>query len=226
MKELASRFKLQASSKIQLILSNVRLATRSSQLAAGFTLVETLVAVSLLSIAITAPMSLTSKSLTTAYYARDQVTAFHLAQEAVETIRHVRDNNILKNAFGTYAPILEGIPATDGSPFVVDTRNNAMTLCTDTVAYPPDGCPPLSSDGSLYGYPIGGEQTCTSGVVSGTGGCWGASNFTRTVRTLAGISGNPDEIRISVDVAWKTGSLTPHFTISENLYRWVQEATP
>ena len=49
----------------------------------GFTLIETLVAVSLLTVAIVAPMTLTARSLSAAYYARDQITAFHLAQEAI-----------------------------------------------------------------------------------------------------------------------------------------------
>src|SRR3989344_4356012 len=79
----------------------------------GFTLIETLVAVSFLTVAIVAPMTLTTKSLSTAYYARDQITSFHLAQEAIETVRHVRDGNILSNALGESVDLfnLEDIPA-------------------------------------------------------------------------------------------------------------------
>ncbi len=61
----------------------------------GFTLIETLVAVSLLVIAIVAPMSLVSQALTTAYYARDQVAAYSLAQDGIESVRAVRDGNLL-----------------------------------------------------------------------------------------------------------------------------------
>src|SRR4051812_26467647 len=67
---------------------------------AGFTLLETMVAVTLLSVAIVAPMSLTAQSLGSAYYARDEVTAFYLAQEGLEVVRNVRDNNILINSQG------------------------------------------------------------------------------------------------------------------------------
>src|SRR3972149_102217 len=67
-----------------------------SNLSRGFTLIETLVAISLLSIAIVAPMSLTSQSLTAAYYARDQVTAFNLAQEGLEAVRAFRDGQVLQ----------------------------------------------------------------------------------------------------------------------------------
>ena len=91
---------------------------------AGFTLIETLVAVSLLSVAIVAPMSLTTKSLAAAYYARDQIVAFHLAQEAVETVRHFRDNNILQTALGNPTDILAGIPL--GIPFTVNTIDDSI----------------------------------------------------------------------------------------------------
>src|SRR3954462_4723522 len=86
----------------------------------GFTLLETMVAVTLLAVAIVAPMSLTVQSLTSAYYARDEVTAFYLAQEGVESVRDFRDNNILFNSQGgTPVDLLNGIQL--NSPFRIDT---------------------------------------------------------------------------------------------------------
>ena len=64
----------------------------------GMTLIETLVAISILAVAIVAPMTLTMQSLSSAYYARDQVVASNLAQEAIESVRAVRDGNILRIA--------------------------------------------------------------------------------------------------------------------------------
>jgi len=180
----------------------------------GFTLIETLVAVTLLTVAIAAPISLTAKSLATAYYARDQITAFHLAQGAIESIRHVRDNNILKNAFGNSADLLDGIPSTDGAAFIIDTRDDTMALCA------PEGCPPLQTDGELFGY--------RSGCIMPTNNCgesegWTNTHFTRTVRA-AFVSGSSDEVEISVEIEWTTGAFgSRSFTISENLYKWVEE---
>ena len=175
----------------------------------AFTLIETLVAVSLLTVAVVAPMSLTSKSLATAYYAREQVTAFHLAQEAVETVRHVRDHNILVTALGTPTDILAGIPI--GVPFIVNTLN-------DDIDDGPCGsgtCPPLQRDptGTFYGYGVG----------------WTDTIFTRTVmaETVASEGSVPQEIRISVTVSWQAGALQiPRtITISENLYRWIEDGS-
>ena len=170
----------------------------------GFTLIETLVAVSLLTVAIVAPMTLTTRSLSAAYYARDQITAFHLAQEAVESVRNVRDGNILTNALGGSVDLLSGIPSITGQPFTVDTRNGSMEQCPVT-------CPPLKTDGELYGYENGSP--------------WVATRFTRTVRAEP-VSGNADEVRVSVTVSWRSGSFqTRTFTISENLYRWIADSS-
>ncbi len=174
----------------------------------AFTLIETLVAVSLLSVAIVAPMSLTTKSLAAAYYARDQIVAFHLAQEAVETVRHFRDNNILMEALGTPTDILAGIPT--GIPFIVNALDDSMNSAACTGG----SCPPLQLDPTqtFYGYGSG----------------WTDTRFTRTVEvaTVASEGGVPQEIRISVTVSWRTGSFqTRSFTIRQNLYRWVNDAT-
>ncbi len=171
---------------------------------AGFTLIETLVAVSLLVISVAAPMTLAAQSLSSAFYARDQVTAFHLAQEAIEAIRSVRDGNALLNAQGVSTDLLEGIPNTNGQPFTIDTRDNNMELCSGT-------CDKLRSDGEFYGYGIGGG--------------WQDTRFTRTVRAEF-VGGNIDEVKISVEVRWQTGKFQERaFTIHENLYRWVLDGT-
>jgi len=184
-------------------LRAIRLSTVDHQRLAGFTLIETLVAISLLMVAIVAPMSLTTRSLSTAYYARDQITAFHLAQEAIETIRHRRDGNILKNALGdSSVDLLAEIPSVTGEPFIVDTRDGSMEPCLGV-------CDPLRTDGEIYGY--------------GDGAGWTATRFTREVRAKF-VEGSSDEVRISVTVSWQSGSFKVRsFTIFENLYRWIED---
>ena len=61
----------------------------------GFTMVETLVAVAILMISIAGPLTIAQKGLTAAIYARDQVIASFLAQDAMEFLKNVRDNNII-----------------------------------------------------------------------------------------------------------------------------------
>lgn len=59
----------------------------------GFTIVETLVAITILMISIAGPLTIAQKSLTAANQAKDQVTASYLAQDLMEYIKNARDNN-------------------------------------------------------------------------------------------------------------------------------------
>ncbi len=174
----------------------------------AFTLIETLVAVSLLTVAIVAPMTLASQSLSAAYYSRDQITAFYLAQEAIEALRSIRDGNILQIAKGASINIFDStvIPIStqlDDKPFRIDARKNgsaAIVSCTGP-------CPVLQTDGTLYGYEEG----------------WTGTRFTRTVR-VSFVGTGQDEARVIVTVTWRTGGIQARtFSISTNLYRWVED---
>jgi hypothetical protein len=177
------------------------------------TLIETLVAITILTVAIIAPMSLTMQSLSASYYARDQVTAFNIGQEAIESVRAIRDGNILRIAYSQPDPncspmtLLCGIPI--GTPFVIDTRKttpiDAITICNGA-------CQPLQTDGDIYGYESG----------------WASTRFTRTVTVdyVQNPQSAQDEIRVSVTVTWQAGPRqTRTFTIYENLYRWVNDGS-
>jgi Tfp pilus assembly protein PilV len=170
-----------------------------------------MVAVTLLAVAIVAPMSLTAQSLSSAYYARDQITAFYLAQEALEAVRNVRDNNILANSQGTSVNLLNGIPI--NIPFRIDARTNPPTMTPCSA----DGgtCIPLQTDGTLYGY-----------------GGWANTQFTRTVNACfiqadASCTSAPtDEVKVTSTIVWRSVGLQERtVAVSENLYRWVNDGS-
>jgi len=212
--KISKQFTVYSLQKMRRILfpsANCQLPTANSQ--KGFTLVETLVAIMLLSVAVVAPMSLASKSLGSAYYARDQITAFYLAQEAIEALRSIRDSQILIIAGSSSgAPDIFGLIPHQNEPFTVDGRkgdvSTAIEVCDGT-------CPPLETDGTLYGYPD----------IDDDPNLWTPTHFTRTVHAYA-IPGNADEVRITATVTWKTGPIQERsFTISENMYRWVNDGS-
>ncbi|NBV76697.1 prepilin-type N-terminal cleavage/methylation domain-containing protein [bacterium] len=182
----------------------------------GFTLIETLVAVMILSLALIGPMALVARSVATSFYSRDQVVAFFLAQEALESIRNARDNNILSNAYGTPTSLLAGFPAIDNSPFVIDSRDNLMISCQGGV------CPPLKTDGVFYAY----GPTGTTQIYSAQTG-WSPTRFTRTVRAQYvkkpdGID-NTDQIKVTVTITWRSSGAVPTktVTLSEEFYKWI-----
>jgi type II secretory pathway pseudopilin PulG len=63
----------------------------------GFTLVETLVAVTILLLVIVGPMTIASRGMQNAYFAGDQTTAIYLAQEAIEHVQSLRDDVALES---------------------------------------------------------------------------------------------------------------------------------
>ena len=168
----------------------------------GFTLVETLVAVSVLVVAVAAPMTLAAKSLLTAFYAKDQITASYLAQEAIELVRNQRDQNFIRILQGdSTAAWLDGITTT-GSSFTIDARNGAMDSCGGVC----DNLYLNKVDG-IYAY--------------STGSGWQKSRFVRTT-TVDMVSGsNDNEAVIAVVVQWNGSFGSRTFTLSEHIYNWV-----
>ncbi len=181
------------------------LSVRSDK--SAFTLVETLIAISLITVAIVAPMALTVQSLSVAYYARDQITASNLAQEGIEAVRAVRDGNILSLAHSSSGVnLFTGITPNynlkiDGSQIL---PGNIITNCGGTSTAT---CPPLQINaGGEYGY---------SGVTT---------PFTRTVTAVvvwSDTAGAAQEMQVTSVVTWQTASYhSESVTLVEDLYNW------
>jgi Tfp pilus assembly protein PilV len=84
--------------KLLVIFSKNKGKREVSEMKSGskaLTLVESLVAISILVIAVFGPMSIVAQAIRTSYLTRDQMTAFYLGQEAIEYIRNIRDQNSL-----------------------------------------------------------------------------------------------------------------------------------
>lgn len=67
----------------------------------GFTIIEALVAIAVLMMALGGPLVLAVSSMGDARASKNKVTAFYLAEEALEYVRNVRDSNFLKRTTET-----------------------------------------------------------------------------------------------------------------------------
>lgn len=160
----------------------------------GFTLIETLVAITLLVIAITGPLQIAANALFSSFYARDEITSYYLAVEAIEYIKNSRDTLFMSDIFGdagSNSNWLGGLDACisdgTGDGCYLKTKFNFNPESPDTSIVACEGeCPKLlynSSDG-LWGYDDGEE-----------------TKFTRKTEIIL-LSDDGNSAQIKVQISW------------------------
>ncbi len=166
----------------------------------GFTLIETLVAITILSAAVAGPMILSIKSISSASVSQDQLVAFYLGQEVIEYARNVRDTNLISG--NNWLNGLDVCKSADGSASCyIDVIKNPITVTVCGT-----NCPRLDFDGANYTYKSDGTD--------------GNTVFTRTVKIENPVGTNYDEAKISVFVEWtgKYGGKT--MNLQDNIFNW------
>ncbi|MBU2104032.1 prepilin-type N-terminal cleavage/methylation domain-containing protein [Patescibacteria group bacterium] len=166
----------------------------------GFTLVETLVAITIIALALVGPFYAVQQSLNASRSARDQLIASSLAQEGVEYVRAIRDGNYLFNIQNpnSLRSWLYGLNGTGGrnciaADCVVDaTQGTVNTVIT----------PLYVTSGGIYNQQNSGTVT----------------PFTRKIR-LTTIS--VTEVRVTVTMTWMTRTVPYTFTVTETLNDWL-----
>lgn len=182
---------------------------------AGFTLVEAMVAISILSMAVTGPLLIAQKGIGSAIYARDQITAFYLAQEAVEYIRNIRDTNRIQGLWWLRQFCGESSCTAVNGTYKIDTTYANFNQAADgtpnanAIAQCVGACPVLQFDttNKLYGYGTSGGPSVPT-------------IFTRTI-TINNTS-KPDEAAVSVSISWHTNLFAPlrTFSVKEYLFNF------
>lgn len=155
----------------------------------AFTLIETLVAISILLVAIVGPLTLASRGIASAGFAKQQVIATYLAQEAVEYIRNVRDSNKISGSpWNTGLADCIGV----GVACRIDVPLGSIVPCS------PGVCQNIGHDQNTgrYGYTAGLPETV----------------FRRTI-TISVVPPNTDEYEVVVTVTW-AGGIVPSKTIT------------
>jgi prepilin-type N-terminal cleavage/methylation domain-containing protein len=94
----------------------------------GFTLVETLISISIFSVSIVSLMSILGSGLSNTGYAKQKMTAGYLAQEGIEILRNKRDNYVLYPASSLTWTDFESLIVTDPSFFPSPDSNFTRTF--------------------------------------------------------------------------------------------------
>jgi prepilin-type N-terminal cleavage/methylation domain-containing protein len=184
----------------------------------GFTLVETLIAISIFSMSVVGLMTVLARGISDTNYAKHRITASYLAEEGIEYIKNMRDTYVLNDPTS----------ASDGwDKFLVKINNNncrdidlgckfddnktldftsledpnfIFSSCGNTV------------DCSLYYYEDNGKYSYSqngSGVNSG---------FTRVI--YIPVLDLAKEVVVYSTVSWSKGSTQYKITFSNNLLKW------
>ena len=177
----------------------------------GFTILESLVAIFVLSLAISGAFSAVRQSLHQSILSKDEVKAFYLAQEVMEIVRNKRDTNQLA--------------------FISDGTTNWLTGITSNAS---DNCyfgKVCSIDASSYNFVSLGSTYCGSSWGScqnlrqnqtdfryGYNIAWANTNFKREVM-LESVNG--DEISMTVRITWTKGMITKEFKVKTHLFKWI-----
>lgn len=172
----------------------------------GFTLVETMVAVAVLAIALVGPFAAVNNSLNASYVARDQLIASSLAQEGMEYVRSIRDDNYLNgrtwadglSSLGCYGTTPSQYCSIDPTRGDIHQASNAMTAYSSRSSVP-----------ALYVSATGLYNQQSSGTVT---------RFTRTVQLQAV---GDHEINATLVVSWISSHQSYSVTITDTLDDWL-----
>lgn len=188
----------------------------------GFTLIETLVSILIVSIAVMAATAALQSSLQTSSFVENQITARYLAADAMEYILALRDEGAAMSQgwMGKLLPCVStGASAGSGEVWCsIDTYNNSMTSYTSASDMSP-----------LYvcSVPNGTNGTISVFEQQNNTGCT-ATKFTRTVTIMPiqylypNDTNQFNEVIVTVKVSWANGpfSSSESYTLAEDIYNW------
>lgn len=185
--------------------------TRS--ISAGFTLVETMFAVMILTFTIVGMMTVVANSLFAARYARDEITATYLLQEVVDSIRNDRDTSVflqntqtVDDAWTDFVTKYNNCADSNTGCYFDVLNSNSITECSSI-----DGCPNLYYDA---------DASETQFYVNDDG--LGNSGKTKTgfQRKIVATPNGADEVNVSVTISWKNGGLPVSRSLSTTFMKW------
>ncbi len=191
----------------------------------GFTLVETLVAVSIFTLSLLIVMVVLGQGLSNTTNSQEKTIATYLAQEGIEYMRNMRDTFLLYSTDATtgwtsFRGRLDACDSTSDSSkiCIFDPEKDSSGLAYDLFA--PSSAP--QEMGKIYLAVCG--STCPTIKYDSATGAYGYTTGADSgyLRTITVKTINATEIKVISTVSWRQGSGTYTANFSENLYNWIE----
>ncbi|MDO8408096.1 MAG: prepilin-type N-terminal cleavage/methylation domain-containing protein [bacterium] len=186
--------------------------------ARGFTLIETLVAVTILTLAVVAPLYVANRAIVSSQIARDQLVASYLAQEGIEYVRTMRDHEFLVAYSAGGATVSndawDAFASGSGSGSIASCITTTCTLDPAKQMGTGSGFALTSCSGNACGllYLSNGVYTQQSDIVG--------SSVTPFVRTIQATPASTNDMRIVSTVAWTSRGTPYTVSVYDHLVPW------
>ncbi len=176
----------------------------------GFTLIETMVAILILSVALAALISLISGSFFISRYNKNEITVNYLLQEVIDYVKNDRDTKIFQDGqdWEGFLSRYQTAGCFSGSGCKIEVFSGNISkcedsgrddLCDDILLYDENG------KDNFYGYNNGGTQE---------------AGFRRTIKMVN--ENDNDNLNITVTLRWKNGNSEKTRSLESTLMNWYQ----
>lgn len=189
----------------------------------GFSLVETLVAISILLIVIVGPMTISMRTAKSSSFASEQIQAFFLAQEGIEMVQKSRDDLLLQNFLDTAHPNYISNP---WSRFTSSSGTYAPCFTAGCsfqwVSTPTDRLSAPISCSTVVNCLLYRDNNGRAWFTHTSGGGNVPTIFTRRIY----FSGSGAGIQVRSVVTWRTGSIVAEQRVEVDTYLYNIYGTP
>lgn len=175
----------------------------------AFTLVETLVSISIFTVSLLGIMSILASGISSTNYAKKKMTAVYLAQEGIEYIRNVRDTKLL---YGNETAIAKWQQFQASTASCTSEGNPCKVGISSSGDISISRCGGSNGPCKLYINTAGGYDV-EPGVDSG---------FSRKVWREV-VPGPDERMKVFSQVEWTQGSGQKKILFSEDLYQWIAQ---
>ncbi|NIA04258.1 MAG: hypothetical protein GWP09_02805 [Nitrospiraceae bacterium] len=166
----------------------------------GFTLIETIGAISILLIGIIGTYAMVRQSLSSSIFSRSHLIASYLGQEGVAIVRNIRDTNWLQG--NNYD---DGLADGDYEADYTNSSLGSSLACSPICTYTDPSLSFLKLDNGFYDY-NSGTQTIFKRKIS--------------LEHIYDADSNPC-LKVTITVYWKNrGERVHQISVQENLYDW------
>ncbi len=179
----------------------------------GFTVVETIMAITIFSMVLVALVSVSASSVTNVNFVRNRLTASYLGQEGIEIMRNVRDMYVFTS------------PGAVGFQAFVDSIDNLCMSSAGCTVEPIQTATLSQGGGVQMGFGSANGQSCylrtnDTGYYTSNTGFMDRTLFCRKI-FIEMVGGDiSNGIKVRSVVSWQDGTAQREIEMTEYLYEW------